>query len=162
MNAALKARRVKSLLSPVVTVTVAICTAIVLWRGTALILAGAMTIGALTVYLAYLSKFFKPVKDLATMTNAIAQATVGADRIRRILDADSMISERADATESATLTGEIEFEHVAFGYDSNAPVLQDVSFKIKPGSVCWNSRPYGQRQIDSRQPDSQVLRCACG
>ena len=62
VNAALAARRVKSMLSPVVTVTVALCTAVVLWRGAALILAGAMTVGALTVYLSYLSKFFKPVK----------------------------------------------------------------------------------------------------
>src|SRR6516164_6514306 len=61
VNAALKARSVKALLSPVVTITVAACTAIVLWRGAALILAGSMTIGELTVYLAYLTKFFKPV-----------------------------------------------------------------------------------------------------
>ena len=78
VSAALKARSVKALLSPVVTITVAACTAIVLWRGAALILAGSMTVGGLTVYLAYLTKFFKPVKDLATTTNAIAQAAVGA------------------------------------------------------------------------------------
>ncbi|MBV8865024.1 MAG: ABC transporter ATP-binding protein [Acidobacteriaceae bacterium] len=143
VSAALKARRVKSLLSPVVTVTVAACTAIVLWRGAALILSGAMTIGALTVYLAYLNKFFKPVKDLATMTNAIAQATVGAERVRSILETDSMIAERPDGLEPAALTGEIEFEHVAFGYDSTAPVLQDVSFKIKPGQFVGIVGPTG-------------------
>jgi len=52
VNAALKARSVKALLSPVVTVVVAMCTAVVLWRGAALILTGAMTVGSLTVYLA--------------------------------------------------------------------------------------------------------------
>ena len=143
VSAALKARSVKSLLSPVVTVTVAACTAIVLWRGAALILSRAMTIGELTVYLAYLSKFFKPVKDLATMTNAIAQASVGAERVRGILDTDSIIPERPDGLEPAALTGEIEFEHVAFGYDSNAPVLQDVSFKIKPGQFVGIVGPTG-------------------
>jgi ABC-type multidrug transport system fused ATPase/permease subunit len=61
VEAALKARQVKSLLSPVVNLTVALCTAIVLWRGASLILSGAMTVGSLTVFLAYLSKFFKPV-----------------------------------------------------------------------------------------------------
>src|SRR5271157_2438178 len=66
VNAALAARRVKSLLGPLVTIIVALCTAVVLWRGAALILVGAMTVGGLTVYLSYLSKFFKPVKDLAT------------------------------------------------------------------------------------------------
>jgi subfamily B ATP-binding cassette protein MsbA len=57
--AALKARRIKSLLSPAVAVTVSICTGFVLWRGAWLILDKAMTVGALTVFLAYLSKFFK-------------------------------------------------------------------------------------------------------
>ena len=61
VTAALKARRVKSLLSPVVSIVVAFCTAFVLWRGTSVIIAGVMTVGALTVFLAYLSKFFKPV-----------------------------------------------------------------------------------------------------
>ena len=97
VDAALKARSIKSLLSPVVTVTVAVCTAIVLWRGAYLILAGVMTVGALTVYLSYLSKFFKPVKDLATTTNAIAQAAVGVDRVRAILDTDTVIPEKSDA-----------------------------------------------------------------
>jgi subfamily B ATP-binding cassette protein MsbA len=61
VEAALKARRIKSLLSPVVAITVALCTGFVLWRGAWLILAKTMTVGALTVFLAYLNKFFKPV-----------------------------------------------------------------------------------------------------
>src|SRR5271157_855794 len=133
VSAALKARSVKALLSPVVTITVAVCTAIVLWRGAALILRDAMSIGELTVYLAYLNKFFKPVKDLATTTNAIAQAAVGAERVRGILDTDTDIQEKEDGLEPETLAGDIEFENVAFGYDPTNPILTDVSFKIKPG-----------------------------
>jgi len=95
--AALKARRVKSLLSPMTTVVVATCTAFVIWRGASLIVAGTMTVGALTVFLAYLTKFFKPVQDLAKMTNSIAQAAVAVERIQGILDTDNIIAERADA-----------------------------------------------------------------
>src|SRR5215831_9599415 len=65
VEAALKARRIKSLLSPVVSVIVALCTAFVLWRGAGLIPAGTMTSGSWTVFLSYLQKFFKPVQDLA-------------------------------------------------------------------------------------------------
>ena len=120
VEAALKARQVKSLLSPVVGVVVALCTGIVLWKGTSLIVTGAMTAGALTVYLAYLTKFFKPVKDLASMTSAIAQTTVALERIQKILDADDIIPERADATDPGRVKGEITFEHVAFGYADEA------------------------------------------
>src|SRR5271165_591504 len=143
VNAALKARSIKAILSPVVTVTVAVCTAVVLWRGAYLILAGVMTVGALTVYLSYLNKFFKPVKDLATSTNAIAQAAVGVDRIRAILDTDTIIPEKPDAIETPPVRGEIEFEHIAFAYDVKNPVLQDVSFTIKPGQLVGIVGPTG-------------------
>jgi subfamily B ATP-binding cassette protein MsbA len=143
VDAALKARKVKALLSPVVTITVALCTAIVLWRGSALILMGAMTVGALTVYLAYLTKFFKPVKDLATTTNAIAQAAVGVDRVRAILEADTIIPQKEDAIEPRSVKGDIVFEHVAFGYSVDATILGDVNFHIKPGQLVGVVGPTG-------------------
>jgi len=141
--AALRARRIKSLLSPVVTITVAACTAVVLWRGSWLILHDMMTVGELTVFLAYLSRFFKPVKDLATMTNQIAQAAVGVERVRTILDTDTIIEEKPDAIDPGPLTGAIEFQNVAFGYDSSVPVLRDVSFRIEPGQFIGVVGPTG-------------------
>ena len=135
VTAALRARRVKSLLSPVVTIVVSFCTAFVLWRGTSLILASAMTVGALTVFLAYLAKFFKPVQDLAKMTNTIAQTAVGLERIQSILSADEVIPEKRGAIAPTPFKGDIVFEHVAFGYDKDNPVLRDVSFAVKPGQI---------------------------
>ena len=143
VGAALKARSIKALLSPVVNITVALCTAVVLWRGAALILGGTMTIGELTVYLAYLAKFFKPVKDLATTTNAVAQAAVGTERIRSILDTDAVIPENPDGLEPETLNGEIEFDHIAFGYEADNPILTDLNLKIKPGQFVGIVGPTG-------------------
>ena len=141
--AALKARGVKALLSPVVTVVVAVCVAIVLWRGAALILAGAMTVGSLTVYLAYLTRFFKPVKDLATTTNAIAQVTVAVERVRGILDTNEVIPEKQDAIMPGVLRGDIDVKEAAFGYDPDHPILTDVSFQIKPGEFVGIVGPTG-------------------
>jgi len=143
VEAALKARRIKSLLSPVVSVVVALCVGIVLWRGTSLIVAGTLSVGALTVFLAYLNKFFKPVQDLASMTNTIAQTSVGLERIRKILDADDIIHEAPDAVDPGRLRGEIAFEHVAFGYGDEAPVLRDVSFTVRQGQVVGIVGPTG-------------------
>jgi ABC-type multidrug transport system fused ATPase/permease subunit len=143
VEAALKARRVKSLLSPVVSVVVALCTAIVLWRGTALIVAGTMTAGALTVYLAYLAQFFKPVKDLAGMTSTIAQTTVALERIQAILAADDVVTEAPDAIDPGRAKGAIRFENVAFAYGDEAPVLHDVSFDVAPGQVVGLVGPTG-------------------
>jgi subfamily B ATP-binding cassette protein MsbA len=135
VEAALKARRVKSLLSPIVAIVVALCTAFVLYRGTLLILAGTMTIGGLTVFLSYLSKFFKPVQDLAKMTNSIAQAAVGVERVQTILEADTLIPERPDAREPGPVRGAIAFDKVAFSYKPDAPVLKEITFSIEPGQL---------------------------
>jgi ABC-type multidrug transport system fused ATPase/permease subunit len=94
-----------------------------------------MTAGALIVFLSYLTQFFKPVKDLATITNQIAQTAVGVERVRGILDADIIIPEIANAVDPQAFRGEIEFEDVAFAYASDAPVLQRVSFTIEPGQM---------------------------
>ncbi len=140
--AALKARQVKALLSPLVSIIVACCVGFVLWRGSLLILAGWMTAGELTVFLSYLSSFFKPVKDLASMNNSIAQTAVAVERIRQILDADAILPEKPDAAEQP-IRGEIVFEHVAFAYDESCPVLRDVSFTVKPGQMIGVVGPTG-------------------
>ncbi|OMC32599.1 ABC transporter [Mycobacterium sp. GA-1841] len=135
VDAALNARRVKSVVSPIVGVVVAACTAVVLWRGSALILAGAMTAGTLTVFISYLASFFKPVQDLAKLTNTIAMASVGVDRVNALLTAETSVQEKPDAVEPEQLTGAISFERVAFSYDSATPVLRDVTFDVQPGQL---------------------------
>ncbi len=139
----LKARRVSSLLSPVVGLAVALCTGVVLWRGASLILAGVMTAGTLTVFLAYLAKFFQPIRELAVMSNSIAAVSVGFERIRAILEADWVVPERPTAIDPQRFKGEIVFEHVAFGYDAAAPVLRDISFTIAPGQTVGIVGPTG-------------------
>jgi ABC-type multidrug transport system fused ATPase/permease subunit len=135
VDAALNARKVKSVVSPIVAVVVALCTALVLWRGSALILAGAMTAGTLTVFISYLVSFFKPVQDLAKLTNTIAMASVGVDRVNALLTAETTVEEKPDAIEAARIKGSITFERVAFSYNPETPVLRDVSFEVKPGQL---------------------------
>ncbi len=143
VDAALKARQVKALLGPLVNIAVAGCTGFVLWRGASLILKGAMTAGALTVFLAYLTKFFKPVQDLAKMTNTIAQTTVGVERVQAILETDTTIADRPGAQEPDKIRGEIVFDNVAFEYVKEEPILKGVSFDIKPGQFIGIVGPTG-------------------
>ena len=143
VDAALNARRVKSLLSPSIDLVVAGCTAIVLWRGAALTVSGAMTAGSLVVFLAYLAKFFKPVQELAKMTNTIAQTNVALERITSILDIEINVQERPDAREPEPFEGAVAFEHVAFSYSPAADVLRDVSFSVRPGQFVGIVGPTG-------------------
>ncbi|HOW48390.1 MAG TPA: ABC transporter ATP-binding protein [Rubrivivax sp.] len=143
VQAALRARVAKSMLGPAVALTAAACTAYVLWRGANLVIAGAMTIGGLTVFLTYLSKFFKPVQDLAKMSSTIAQTLISVERIQAILDTDDILPQRANARDPGRLRGEITFEHLAFAYDPKAPVLRDVHTTIAAGQKVGIVGPTG-------------------
>jgi ABC-type multidrug transport system fused ATPase/permease subunit len=143
VTAWLNARRVSSLLSPVVGVAIALCTGLVLWRGSLLIMAGTMTVGALTVFLAYLAKFFQPVRDLAQMTNAFAQVSVGFERVLAVSQANAMIPERPTAKDPKPFRGQIAFRHVGFGYDPTVPVLRDITFTVSEGQMVGIVGPTG-------------------
>jgi ABC-type multidrug transport system fused ATPase/permease subunit len=141
--ASLKARKVKSLLSPIIAVTSSICTAFVLWRGASMVLAGTLTLGALTVFLYYLARFFKPVQNLGKITTSIAQVSVALERVHAILDADAIIPQRPDGKDPGKVKGEIVFEHVDFTYNKNEPVLQDINFSVQQGQRIGICGPTG-------------------
>src|SRR6201998_1660651 len=143
MAAWLSARRMSSILSPVVGLAIALCTGLVLWRGSLLIMAGTMTVGALTIFLAYLAKFFQPVRDLAQITNTLAQVSVAFDRVRAFPEANAVIPERPTAKDPPPFRGEIAFRHVGFGYDPTVPVLHDITFTISDGQMVGIVGPTG-------------------
>jgi ABC-type multidrug transport system fused ATPase/permease subunit len=143
VEAALHARRVRSLLGPVVTALVAVGTAAVLWFGARLVLEGAMTAGALVVFMAYLGKLFQPIQDLAKASTNIAQAAVGLERVKAVLDADERLPRALNARALDRVTGRVEFRGVTFGYDRARPVLTDVSFAVEPGQLVGLVGPSG-------------------
>jgi subfamily B ATP-binding cassette protein MsbA len=158
VDAALKARRVKSLLSPVVTIVVAFCTGFVLWHGTGPDRGGVMTIGGLTVFLAYLAKFFKPVQDLAKMTNTIAQTSVSLERIRRILDADAVIPEREGARRAVAVPrrNHLRSRCVCLPFRGAGAARRELRDQARP--IGRHGRDHRRRQIDRGEPHPAVLR----
>ena len=143
VEAALYARRVRSLLGPVVTALVAIGTAAVLWFGARLVLEGGMTAGALVVFLAYLGKLFRPIQNLARASTSIAQAAIGLERVKAVLDADERLPRSPNARKLERVAGRVEFRDVTFGYVPGRPVLKDVSFVVEPGQMVGLVGPSG-------------------
>jgi subfamily B ATP-binding cassette protein MsbA len=143
VQAALHARRVRSLLGPVVTALVAIGSAAVLWFGARLVLTEQMTAGALVVFITYLGKLFRPIQDLARASTNIAQAAVGLERVRAVLDADERLPRSATVRPLTAVDGRVEFRHVTFGYTPATPVLEDVSFVAEPGQLIGVVGPSG-------------------
>jgi subfamily B ATP-binding cassette protein MsbA len=127
------ARSVKAILSPLVDVIVAIGTCLVLWFGTRLVLDGRLTAGALLVFLLYLAKMYKPMKDLSKLTDTLSKAAIAFERVGEIMAVEGVVQDLPGARPARRLSGRIAFEHVRFGYASDQPVLRGVDLTIEPG-----------------------------
>ena len=129
----LRARSIKARLPPLVDVIVAIGTCLVLWFGVRLVLDGRLTSGALLVFILYLGKMYKPMKDLSKMADTLSKAAVGFERIAEILNIERQVRDRPGARPALPFKGRIEFAHVRFGYAPAQTVLSDVSLLVQPG-----------------------------
>jgi ATP-binding cassette subfamily B protein len=95
VEAGLQARSIKAKLSPLVEVIVAIGTCLVLGYGARLALAGQLSAGVLIVFLLYLGKMYKPMRDLSKMTDTVSKAMVGYERIQEVLEIESRVRDVA-------------------------------------------------------------------
>jgi len=143
VETALEARAVKAKLSPIVEVLAAVGTCLVLGYGARLALSGALSTGDLIIFLAYLGKMYKPMRDLAKMGDTATKATVSYERIQEVLGMVSRVRDMPGARKVPALKGKIEFEKVSFGYSEDQPILKEVSFSIEPGQVAAFVGPSG-------------------
>jgi len=143
VEASLSARSTKMKLAPMVEVIVAAGTCLMLAYGARLVLAGTLSAGALVLFLMYLAKMYKPMRDLAKMTDTLSKASVGYERIREVLDADAGMRDLPGARAAPRFEGAVEFKGVSFAYQPEQPILKDLSFKIGPGQIAAFVGPTG-------------------
>ena len=140
---ALKARSLKAKLAPVVQVIVAVGTCLVLWYGVNLVMRGEITTGSLLVFLLYLGKMYKPMRDLSKMTDTMSKAAVGYERIHEVIETEDKIRNLPGAKKAPSFRGEIEFEHVSFAYDNGYRTLNDVNLRVEAGQMAALVGPTG-------------------
>ncbi len=143
VEAGLEARSIKAKLSPVVEIIVAIGTCLVLGYGARLALAGQLSAGVLIIFLLYLGKMYKPMRDLSKMTDTVSKALVGYERIQEVLDIESRVRDVRGARPAPKFKGQIEFSQVGFSYGNDKQILKDISLKIEAGQVAAIVGPSG-------------------
>jgi ATP-binding cassette subfamily B protein len=111
-------------------------TATVFLYGGALVINGAMSIGALVAFMAYHLRLLAPVQSLLGLSTNLATARVSLQRVFELLDTPVEVVERADAKPLNEVRGALAFEHVTLRHDRENIVLDDVSFQIPARGVC--------------------------
>jgi ATP-binding cassette, subfamily B, bacterial len=141
--AGLRARKTKARLSPLVDLLVAVGTCLVLGYGARLVMSGAFSTGQLIIFIFYLGKTYKPMKDLSKMTNTVAKAAISFERIQELLDMESRVRDMPGARPAPRFSGALEFDRITFSYDGTSPILSNVSLRIEPGQVAAIVGPSG-------------------
>jgi ATP-binding cassette subfamily B protein/subfamily B ATP-binding cassette protein MsbA len=118
-----------------VSAVMALGIAAVLYVATLHILAGRLTIGQLTLFLAYVNMLYQPLEQLSYTAWAMEGAAAGMQRVFEILDAEDSVPERPGAKPMARARGAIAFEDVSFAYDADHPILRGISLDVQPGQT---------------------------
>jgi ATP-binding cassette subfamily B protein/subfamily B ATP-binding cassette protein MsbA len=118
-----------------VTTLIALGTSAMYYVGTIQVLDGRLSIGDLTVFVAYLATLYQPIQQLTYTAWALEGAAAGAQRCFEILDREEETKDDPGAITMPTAKGEITFAGISFAYDPKAPVLAGVDLAIAPGET---------------------------
>ena len=135
MNARIAITWRESLFWVVVSTITILGTALVLIVGGVQVLRGGMTIGDLTVAIAYLGAVYGPLSTIAHTAGTLQGAVTGAKRVRSVLAMAPETIDAPNAVDAAGVQGEITFDKVSFAYPDGTQVLDDISFRARPGEM---------------------------
>ena len=99
---------------------------------------GKITFGTITAFLVYVNLFQSPMSQMAQAMNSVQMAGGAAARVNKFLAEDELSDEtnkprKLLTGKNAVIRGEVEFDHVHFGYDEDKIIIPDFSAKVKPG-----------------------------
>ena len=134
-NAWMNAVKYNFILSPVIENITVITTAIIYVLGISWLMHGdtVITVGLLTAFVGYVSRFWSPITTLSNFYNSLLTAISYLERIFESIDAPVNVHDKEGAVQMPPIKGDVEFKNVCFSYDDGVRILNDVSFKVKAG-----------------------------
>ena len=117
--------------------------AMVCLLGSMLFLQGKLGLGDLSSFVQYSRKFSGPINEVANIIAELQSAFAAAERVFSLIDAEPEAPDAVGAKELTEVRGDVELRHVDFGYEPGKPIIQDLSFHAKPGSLTAIVGPTG-------------------
>ncbi len=142
-SANVNAGRVTAAVMPLVELTVATATALVIIYGGFRALDGTMSVGTVVFFALSVQRFYDPIRDLVLQYTQLQRAMAGGDRIFEVLDTKPDIEDAPDAIELEDVRGEVVFENVSHEYVEGLPVLRDFNLHVQPGETIALVGPTG-------------------
>jgi ABC-type multidrug transport system fused ATPase/permease subunit len=143
-RAQMTATRLRAAFGPLVEVIELTGALLVMGYGTYKLAQGALSLGGLLVFLAYLSKLYSPIRGMGRLTTGLYSASAAAERVIEFLDEEPSVADPADPLPAGRRRGEIVFEDVRFTYPGAAgEALRGVNLAVGPGEVLALVGPSG-------------------
>ncbi len=129
-----KALNIESFYGPFIDGMNFFAMATIIWLGGHYALNGTMTVGTVFLFTQFLDMLFRPIVAMGEQWNVVFRAMASGERIFQALDWMKSLQEPEHPVPlPADLRGSVEFRHLTFGYRPEHPILEDVSFNIRPG-----------------------------
>lgn len=106
-----------------------------------LVIQRTISIGDIQAFITYTKQFTQPIQQTANIANVIQSTLASAERVFELLDETEEVEETVTA-ELTTTKGNVSFEHVAFGYDTNL-LIEDMNIDVKSGQTVAVVGPTG-------------------
>lgn len=142
-SAFVSAVRLSDSFGPVIDIFWALGCIFLYFTGIVILGAENISVGTFLAFGTYLNMFWQPINNISNFYNQLVTNIAGAERIFEILDTKPAIADAEDVEEMPEIKGEVVFENVSFSYDEQVKVLDDVSFRIKPGETIALVGPTG-------------------
>ncbi|MDR2701430.1 MAG: ABC transporter ATP-binding protein/permease [Spirochaetaceae bacterium] len=142
-SAMLSALKINAIFHPSVEFLTALGTVIVVAFGGLFAYHARIDAEQVVAFLLYLALFYAPITGLAQLLENAQLSLAGAERVLEILDSASEVTDKHGAVELPPVQGHICFENVSFRYIDETPVLENISFEVKPGQTLALVGPTG-------------------
>mgnify|MGYP001026851625 FL=1 len=119
---------------PIMPFLLGVGTYIAIYFGGVQVLEGSMTVGELVQFVTYSGYLFGPLSWMTHLPRAVMQMLTSLNRIYDVLDEEPMLADKAES-KAFPIQGAFTFEDVSFGYQTYEPVLEHISFDVKPGEM---------------------------
>jgi len=127
--------RIFAVFMPLMELIASCALALLIWYGSGQVVRDELSLGALVAFIGYMQMFFRPIRDIAEKYNIMQAAMASAERIFEFIDLEGGIPEADEPHFPREARGHLVFRGVCFAYEDGRPVLDRVSFEIRPGET---------------------------
>lgn len=101
--------------------------------GGLLAIQGIITIGDIQAFIQYVKSFTQPIQQVSQVINQVQSMAAAAERVFEFLDEEEEEQLALNPVDVSAVRGDVEFEHVRFGYNEDKIIIKDFSAKVKAG-----------------------------